>query len=419
MSTRPHLITRRLHHQASAFFCFENEKDIQTTHIHRLLLLSFQQQYQRNAMSATTNKVSAIVIGAGCPLRSMGWYHCAQILDHRIASAQLTTVVEPWYMSDAAAGTPGYTEFQAWRQELQTAGIGVYATVADVPKAAEHEKRLAIISARTSDNPKLFADCLAHLDACQCIFLEKPGAPTVAQLEAMQAAAQAKQVETFMGFNKNVSAYLTKTRDFAQQHGKDANVTFLHNNNYATNELDECFERNAEGMLKNMAIHELAILVTYYGVTVDTIKSVTADKDFSSCQTLKGPSSGQMFTDFDMLKFEIVTLEGKKASVAADRCGGDDSVGIVTNRDGTELARFSMPDADAVANMPNLQAKYPGAMPYFFTQDPDYACIKELVAKYCVEGGSSPAGVATLQVAIDTLKVAEYLTPLLQSQLSK
>lgn len=361
-------------------------------------------------------KVSVVVVGSGCPLKSMGWYHCAQILDDRIESAQLEAVVEPWFMTDAAKGKPGYVEFQAWRKDLATKNIGVYATVSQVPPNKDSSCRLAIISARTADNPKLFQDCL-EMDGCQCIFLEKPGAPSVSELEAMQKVALAKDVSVYMGFNKNVSSYLSKARACASQH-PGANVTFLHNNNYKKHELPECFERNAEGMLKNMAIHELAILVTYYGVTVDTIASVNADTTYSSCQTLRGPSSGTEFTDFDKLKFEIVTTTGSKASVAADRCGGDDSVGIVTDASGAELDRFVMPDKDAVANIPNLQKKYPGAMPYFFTQDPDYAKVKQLVVNFCSEG-SAPEGVATLQVAIDTLKVAEHLTPLLQSQLTK
>ena len=33
-------------------------------------------------------------------------------------------------------------------------------------------------------------------------------------------------------------------------------------------------------MLKNMAFHELALLVSFYDVNVDNIESVTADKDF-------------------------------------------------------------------------------------------------------------------------------------------
>lgn len=364
------------------------------------------------------NQVRTIVVGAGRPLKSMGWYHCVQILDGRVPSASLEAVVEPWYTTPAAArvDADGYHAFATWRKQLEAQGIGVYDKVADIPQTTKgDEKRLAILSARTADNPALFADCLHHLDKCSTIFLEKPGAPTVAELEDMQAAATAQGVKTFMGFNKNISAYLQRTRDFAATQ-KQANVTFLHNNNYKTDELPECFERNAEGMLKNMAIHELAILVTYYGVTVDTIASVTADTAFSSCQTLIGPSSGESFTDFDKLKFEIVTKAGQKASVAADRCGGDDSVGIVTDSAGQEVARFVMPDEDAIANIPNLEAKYSGSMPYFFTQDPDYAKVKELVARFCVDG-TPPSGVATLQVAIDTLKVAEYLTPLLQKQL--
>merc|ERR1711971_1209891 len=78
-----------------------------------------------------------------------------------------------------------------------------------------------------------------------------------------------------------------------------SHVTFVSNNAYenTAESLGECFERNAEGMLKNMAIHKLALLVSYYDVTVDNIASVTADKEFSSLQTLKGPS-GKDFTDF-------------------------------------------------------------------------------------------------------------------------
>ena len=63
-----------------------------------------------------------------------------------------------------------------------------------------------------------------------------------------------------------------------------------------------------------------------------------------------------------------------------------------------------------------LEKKYPGAMPYFFSQDPDYITVKEAVSKLCAFG--TPAeGIASLQVAIDTMKVAEYLTPKLQELL--
>ena len=204
---------------------------------------------------------------------------------------------------------------------------------------------------------------------CQTIFLEKPGAPTVAELEKMRNDATEAGTSVFMGFNKNVSAYLSRTREFAAKADQKCDVTFLHNNAYENTEkeLAECFERNSEGMLKNMAIHELAILVTFYDVRVDTIASVEADKIFSSCKTLKGPSSGKHFTDFDKIKFKIITKAGVEINVAADRCGGDDSVGIV-EASGKELSRFTMPDEEDKANVSNLEEEYPGAMPYFYAQ---------------------------------------------------
>ena len=41
------------------------------------------------------------------------------------------------------------------------------------------------------------------------------GAPTVAELEAMRDEAASAGAEVFMGFNKNVSSYLARSRDFA------------------------------------------------------------------------------------------------------------------------------------------------------------------------------------------------------------
>jgi hypothetical protein len=101
----------------------------------------------------------------------------------------------------------------------------------------------------TSDNPSLFASCLGI--GSHAIFLEKPGAPSVAELELMKNKANEVGATVYMGFNKNVSKYVSKTRHYAKSH-PGTNVTFLHNNNYDEAGLNECFERNAEGMLKNM-----------------------------------------------------------------------------------------------------------------------------------------------------------------------
>jgi predicted dehydrogenase len=181
----------------------------------------------------------------------------------------------------------------------------------------------------------------------------------VTELEQMRDEAAAAQVAVLMGYNKNVCKYVRRARDYAAEHGGD--VTFVSNNTYTPEGLAECFERNAEGMLKNMAIHELALLVSFYDVTVETIAECVADKEFSSCQTLIGPSSGQEFTDFDKIRFTITTTSGKKVSVQADRCGGDTSYAKVEDA-AVEVFRHSMPDEDDKANVTVLEQEYPGAM---------------------------------------------------------
>lgn len=320
--------------------------------------------------------------------------------------------------------------------------IEFHKSLDTIPAPTSSDKpRLVLISGRTCDNPKLLTGCIAL--GVKTVYLEKPGAPTVVELETMSKEAEESGVTVLMGYNKNVCKYVSKVREFAASVREGAHVTFVSNNTYENTpeSLGECFERNAEGMLKNMAIHELALLVSFYGVTVDTIVSVVADKEFSSMQELAGPS-GTLRRDFDKIKFSVTTKNGQSVSVQADRCGGDVSYGVVHDKEGVEIFRYSMPDdvsmragsddvratseaainsppslqAD-IANVKALEAKYPGAMPYFFSQDPDYITVKERVAKFCANG-TAAEGVASLQIAIDTMKVAEFLTPKLQELLS-
>jgi predicted dehydrogenase len=311
------------------------------------------------------------------------------------------------------ADSPAGQDFKKWQDETEAAfGTTFAASMNDLPPPAA--PRLVLISGRTADNPKLLTECIAR--GAKCIYLEKPGAPTVAELQQMKDESEKAGVEVLMGYNKNVCKYVRKTREFAATI-PGSHVTFVSNNAYENTpeSLGECFERNAEGMLKNMAIHELALLVSFYDVTVDNIAEVHADKDFSSMQTLKGPS-GKDWTDFDKIKFTIKTKNGNQVSVAADRCGGTDSYATVTDASGAEVFRYYMPDEEDKVNVEALQAKYPTAMPYFFTQDPDYITVKERVAKHTIDGAPAE-GVATIGVAVDTLKVAEFLVPLLQEQL--
>jgi hypothetical protein len=59
-------------------------------------------------------------------------------------------------------------------------------------------------------------------------------------------------------------------------------------------------------------------------------------------------------------------------------------------------------------------------MPYFFLQHGDYITLKQLSTTHVIEGrAGAPEGMATIDIAVDALKVAEYLTPLLQKALLK
>ena len=80
-------------------------------------------------MSECTNRptvVSVVLIGCGCPLRSMGWYHAEQLLAGRCPSARLVAIVEPFYMTQSST-VQGYAEFHSWRQQKESQdGIQFY-----------------------------------------------------------------------------------------------------------------------------------------------------------------------------------------------------------------------------------------------------------------------------------------------------
>ena len=259
-----------------------------------------------------------VLVGCGVPGRGMGWYHALQILEGEVPSAKLTDVVEPWFLGAGADG-PGGTEFAAFKAEYEPKGVKFHESIGAMPKATG--KKMAMICTRTADMPKFFSEAIDN--GCTHIFLEKPGAPTVGELEDMAAKAKSAGVGTYMGFNKNVTKYVTKGREALAKVNTPGHFTLVHHNAYKTSELGECFERNAEGLLKNMAIHELALLVTFFGVTADNLKSIVADKAYSSFQTLKGPSSGKEFSDFSKIGFTIETEKGDVLTVKADRCGGE------------------------------------------------------------------------------------------------
>jgi predicted dehydrogenase len=358
-----------------------------------------------------------ILVGAGVPKRGMGWYHAKQILDGDVPAASLSAVVEPWFLGPGADSPPGAT-FATWAEETGKGGVAFCKSVADAPPAKGG--RMALISGRTADNPRLLKEVIEA--GCTAVYLEKPGAPTVGELEEMREYAAGKGVPVYMGYNKNVCEYVSLALEQAKK-APGSVTTYVHNNAYTEAELPECFERNAEGMLKNMAIHELALLATYWGVTVDTIAKVEPDAAFSRCLTLTGPG-GDEFTDFSKVGFTVTTLDGTTVKLQIDRCGDaggtGNSIAIVSDAAGEEIFRAETPDDGLKGEAEKAAKADPEMMPYFFLQHDDYITLKQRTAQHVLEGkDGTPEGIATIDIAIDALKVAEYLTPLLTEALKK
>ena len=113
-------------------------------------------------------------------------------------SASLDYIIEPWFLGGGASG-PGGPEFKEWADASTSKYGTVFGTsIGDLPDPKQ--PRCALISGRTADNPKLFTECI---DAkCKTIILEKPGAPTVKELQGMKDEAEKAGVGVLMGYNK-------------------------------------------------------------------------------------------------------------------------------------------------------------------------------------------------------------------------
>eukprot|EP00658_Telonema_sp_P-2_P002152 TRINITY_DN10815_c0_g1_i2.p1 TRINITY_DN10815_c0_g1~~TRINITY_DN10815_c0_g1_i2.p1 ORF type:complete len:241 (+),score=47.71 TRINITY_DN10815_c0_g1_i2:181-903(+) len=199
------------------------------------------------SLSTAASPVPVFVAGCGVPNKSMGWYHATQLLD--MPAARLTTVLEPWFISEGA-NAPGADEFKEFRQTLEDEhGVRFTASFKSVPQL--EDPTLVLIGARTSDCPAIFHQALEQ--GATHIYLEKPGATSVDDMERMREAAQELKVPVYMGYNKNVARYVTEAIDFQANSGADDTLlTLIHNNHYQKSDLPECFERNSEGILQNM-----------------------------------------------------------------------------------------------------------------------------------------------------------------------
>lgn len=362
---------------------------------------------QKGNRAGASGTVDVVVVGVGLPKRGMGWYHLIQLLE--MTNVNVIACVEPFFLNpDLCKKMP--ESFASMVSEYSALGIQFTDSVMKLDDF--ERKTVCLVAGRTADNPKLFTQCVQK--GATCIYLEKPGAPSVKELEDMKSLADKSNVKVYLGYNKNVTPYVTKALDLAKTID-NSHVLFCHNNSYEKNELPECFTRNSEGMLKNMVIHEMALLVTFFGVTVETIDSfdVNTNKLFSERETIWKPGTvlpdPVYITDFVRIAFKITTKDGKSVSVMGDRCGGNVSFAVVKDAKGSEVQKFEVPDAATMKKVEEQVKADPEMMPYFFVQSDDYQELKDRVVKSTLDG-SDATGVATIGIAIEALRLAEYGT---------
>jgi hypothetical protein len=126
-----------------------------------------------------------------------------------------------------------------------------------------------------------------------------------------------------------------------------------------------------------------------------------------------GPETGRIFRDFSKIGFTVVTKAGEKVSAIGDRCGGSYSSAEVSIN-GEVKFKSQTPDDAFMPVMQKLEADTPGCWPYLYLQDPDYVILKERFAKHILEGKAGvPSGLASIDIGLEALKVAEYLAPIL------
>mmetsp|Transcript_6273 Transcript_6273/g.19652 ORF Transcript_6273/g.19652 Transcript_6273/m.19652 type:complete len:110 (+) Transcript_6273:3-332(+) len=69
-----------------------------------------------------------------------------------------------------------------------------------------------------------------------------------------------------------------------------------------------------------------------------------------------------------------------------------------------------MVDEERAKQVEALHAEHPDWLGYLLTQAPEYKKLKETCAHFALHGGDRPTNVATIQTAINALKLAEHLT---------
>jgi len=371
---------------------------------------------------ADHSSLRVVALGCGQPKKSMGWFHLKQMMaDPRV---RLEAVVEPWYLG-AGKDAPGSEAFASFCRELQALhpDVMLCASPHDLPmlRGKDDAPLLAVVAGRTHDAPELFRGVCDR--GASHVYLEKPGADSAAELEALKVFAEDRGVTAVVGYNKNVSDYvqgaLAELQRLAAE-GEAAQVSLEHNNAFGGDEELLSFVQGpgAEGLVHNMCCHELALAASLFGVSRGRVKAVTLEPEHSELFAAAGNK------DWKRVAFQLSLrgAEGPSAPLArrlpelrltADRCGGNFSQVRVECGQGSRC--FRLPSAEQEAEVREAVARDPEIRPYFLQQAADYERLRGGFVQHILNGcEGTPAGVVDMAAAVETLHLADMLAKALR-----
>jgi hypothetical protein len=247
---------------------------------------------------------------------------------------------------------------------------------------------------------------------------------TVKALTRMKGFAEEIGVPVYMDFHNNVAEYVLNALEFARK-TEGSSLTFIANQPYTEDQLPILFEKSTKVMLGEVALNQLVLLVTYFGVTTDSIAKVQVDKEFTRCLKLKGvENKKRTYTDLSRAGFTVTTKDGQSVSLQADRCGVNSSmsrIGLpasiaVVSVGYDEVFRMETPDDSLKASVEEQCKTEDDALrAQFLLKASDSIVLKERCIEHILaEREGVPDGVPTIDIVIEALKLADYFTPLLR-----
>lgn len=345
------------------------------------------------------------VVIVGCGPKSVGWFHLMQFLD--LPWVNVRAIVEPYYLDKTKCPFPP-SSFVDLVMMADDMGIQCVNRVGRLEKF--RRRTLCVIAGRTRDNPRLFRECVG-LGASH-VYLEAPGAPSVAQLGDMESLAATRGVEVSLGYQRRCAPYVEEAIALSRATPR-SHVFLCHNEDHPSGALRSIVDRCPEGMLRSMAAQELAVLVTAFGVRADEIESfkVNTNRLFSEKQTYYDTGGGSGVTDFSRAAFKISTTNGRSVSVMADRCGGLVSFAVVKSHTGMELRRFpSLSEEEAAAVQEELREDKEIDRQFVIERE-EYLELKRRVVESILGGDSSAtSGLVSIRDGIEVMRLADYCT---------